>query len=73
MENSPVIAPSQEYREAEASCVNNAVTRRKWLEEGRTAWEDYQKTGLHLTNKEVMDWMDKIVAGENAPMPKCHT
>ena len=46
--------------------------REAWRKEGIEAWEEYQKTGLHLTNAEVVDWMDKIIAGENAPMPKCH-
>ena len=46
--------------------------REAWRKEGIEAWEEYQKTGLHLTNAEVVDWMDKIIAGENVPMPKCH-
>ena len=46
--------------------------REAWRKEGIEAWEEYQKTGLHLTNAEVVDWMDKIIAGDNVPMPKCH-
>ena len=46
--------------------------REAWRKEGIEAWEEYQKTGLHLTNAEVVDWMDKIIAGENVPIPKCH-
>lgn len=46
--------------------------REAWRQEGIEAWEEYQKTGLHLTNAEVVGWMDKIIAGENVPMPKCH-
>lgn len=46
--------------------------REAWRKEGIEAWEEYQKTGLHLTNAEVVDWMDKIIAGENVSMPKCH-
>ena len=36
------------------------------------ALADYKRTGLHLTNEEVIEWMDKIIAGENPPMPKPH-
>lgn len=73
MENSPAIASLPEYRKIEAACVKNAAKRMEWLEEGRAAWEDYQRTGLHLSNEEVLDWMDKIIDGEDALMPKCHT
>lgn len=37
------------------------------------AWEDYQKTGLHLTNDEVLEWLDKVARGEDAELPACHT
>ncbi len=37
------------------------------------ALADYHRTGLHLTNEEVVEWMDKVIAGENPPMPKPHT
>lgn len=46
--------------------------REAWRREGIAAWEEYQMTGLHLTNAEVVGWMDSIIQGEEAPMPKCH-
>lgn len=46
--------------------------REAWRLEGISAWEDFQRTGLHLTNTEVIAWMDKIAQGEKMPMPKCH-
>lgn len=52
--------------------ITREEKREAWRKEGIEAWEEYQKTGLHLTNVEVVDWMDKIIAGENVPMPKCH-
>lgn len=52
--------------------ITREEKREAWRKEGIEAWEEYQKTGLHLTNAEVVDWMDKIIAGENVPMPKCH-
>lgn len=55
-----------------APVCRNPEERAAWLAEGRAAWEDYQRTGLHLANEEVMEWMDKIIAGEQVPMPKCH-
>ncbi|MDR2077308.1 MAG: ribbon-helix-helix domain-containing protein [Desulfovibrio sp.] len=54
------------------SFVSREEQRESLRQEGRSAWEEYLRTGLHLTNAEVVGWMDKIVQGEKAPMPKCH-
>jgi len=37
------------------------------------AWEEYQRTGLHLTGEEVNAWLDKLAAGEDAGLPPLHT
>jgi predicted transcriptional regulator len=37
------------------------------------SWEHYQRTGLHLTNDEVMAWLERRARGEDIPMPECHT
>lgn len=34
---------------------------------------EFERTGLHLTNDEVMDWLDRLANGEDVPPPKCHT
>lgn len=54
------------------SFVSREEKREKWRQEGIEAWEEYQLTGLHLTNTEVIEWMDKIIQGEKEPMPQCH-
>ena len=36
------------------------------------AWEDYQTTGLHLTEEEAEVWLAKLEAGEDAKAPECH-
>ncbi len=59
-------------RQAIETYVTREEKREAWKKEGIEAWEEYQKTGLHLTNGEVVEWMDKIIAGENVIMPKCH-
>lgn len=53
--------------------VAHEEKREKWRQEGIKAWEDYQLTGLHLTNGEVLEWMDNIIVGGSDPLPKCHT
>lgn len=52
--------------------ISREEKREAWRQEGIAAWEEYQRTGLHLTNAEVIGWMDKIIQGEKVPMPKCH-
>lgn len=34
---------------------------------------DYERTGLHVTNEEVMEWLERRANGEDIPMPKPHT
>ncbi|MFG6359025.1 CopG family ribbon-helix-helix protein [Taurinivorans muris] len=58
------------------SALENHVSREEkreaWRQEGIKAWEEFQQTGLHLTNQEVLEWIDTIVQGREEPMPKCH-
>ena len=52
--------------------VSREEQREALRQEAKAAHEHYMLTGLHLTNAEVIEWMDKIIQGEKAPMPKCH-
>jgi len=54
------------------SFVSREEQREALRQEAKAAHEHYMQTGLHLTNAEVVDWIDKIIQGEKAPMPKCH-
>ena len=40
--------------------------------EARAAHERFEETGLHLTNAEVIAWMDKMIQGRKEPLPPCH-
>jgi predicted transcriptional regulator len=59
-------------REAIEEYVSRQEKRLSFLNDAQAAWEDYQRTGLHLTNEEVGDWLAKIEAGEDAELPECH-
>jgi len=59
-------------REAIDAYVSREEKRLSFYQEAQTAWEDYQRTGIHLTNEEVGDWIAKLEAGEDAPLPECH-
>lgn len=41
-------------------------------EEALAAWIDYQATGLHLTGKEVQDWLATWGTNQEHEMPQCH-
>jgi hypothetical protein len=49
-----------------------AELREAWRQEGLAAWEEYQLTGLHLTNEEAKDWLAQLAAGNNVEPPECH-
>jgi hypothetical protein len=35
-------------------------------------WEDYQKTGLHLTLEEADEWLAKLESANDREPPACH-
>lgn len=35
-------------------------------------WDDYQRTGLHLTAAEADAWMARLESGHHAEAPECH-
>jgi predicted transcriptional regulator len=65
--------PHWVMREAISRYVKDAEKRAQFYRDGQAAWEDYQTTGLHLTNDEVNAWFDRLDAGERVALPECHT
>jgi predicted transcriptional regulator len=53
--------------------VDRKEHRKALRQQMRDAHEEYQRTGLHLTQDEVREWMEKRARGERASMPKLHT
>lgn len=35
-------------------------------------WEAFQENGMHLTLEEADAWLEKIEAGEDVELPRCH-
>jgi predicted transcriptional regulator len=54
------------------SYVTREEKREAWRREGMAAWEEYQRTGLHLTNAEVKEWLSQLAAGNRVDPPRCH-
>jgi predicted transcriptional regulator len=46
--------------------------REQLRQDALAAWNDYQATGLHLTEEEADTWLTKLAAAENAEAPGCH-
>ena len=59
-------------REAIEQYVEREEKREQFWQDTLAASEDFHTTGLHLTDEEVDDWIKKLEAGENAPLPECH-
>ena len=60
-------------REAIDEYVSREEKRQSFHQDAQAAWEDYQRTGLHLTGEEVDVWLARLEAGEDAQLPECHT
>lgn len=60
-------------REAIAQYVEREEKREAFRQDTLRAWEEYQRTGVHLTGEEVDAWLAKLEAGEDAELPACHT
>ncbi|MYM85689.1 hypothetical protein GTP91_00690 [Rugamonas sp. FT82W] len=46
---------------------------RAMLRDGTDAWNHYKRTGLHVTNDEIGDWIAELDAGnDDAESPACH-
>lgn len=53
--------------------VERKEQRKSLRQQMRNAHEDYENTGLHLTQDEVREWMEKRARGDRVPAPKPHT
>ncbi len=60
-------------REAIRDYVEREEKRESFKQDALRAWEAYQENGLHLTLEEADAWLEKLEAGEDAELPKCHT
>ena len=52
--------------------VSQEEKREAFRQEGIAAWEEYQRTGLHVTNHEAKAWFAELAAGNDVEPPKCH-
>lgn len=58
--------------EAIKEYIAKEESRTKFVQEAMEAWEDYQKTGLHLTGQELLTWLRKLGTENETEIPECH-
>ncbi|WJI17322.1 CopG family ribbon-helix-helix protein [Pseudoxanthomonas winnipegensis] len=66
-------SPHWIMREAIAQYVEREEQREAFRQDTLRAWEEFQRTGLHLTGAEADAWLARLEAGEDAEPPACHT
>ena len=59
-------------REAVEEYVERAERREEFLRAGVAALEHYRTTGLHVTQDELEEWIEKAETSEDARPPECH-
>lgn len=59
-------------REAIQQYVDREEKREALRQDARRAWEEYQATGLHVTDEEVVVWMESWGTENELPPPVCH-
>lgn len=59
-------------REAIYQYVEREEKREAYLRDGQKAWEEFQRTGLHLTQGEADNWLAQLSSGKDVEPPECH-
>lgn len=59
-------------REAIAQYVEREEKREAYLRDAQSAWDEFQRTGLHVTAEEADEWLAQLAAGNDVEPPECH-
>ena len=59
-------------REAIREYVEREEKRESFKQDALRAWEAYQANGQHLTLEEADAWLEKLEAGYDVELPRCH-
>ncbi len=65
-------SPHWIMREAIAEYVVREEKRETFRQDAIKAWNDYQTTGLHLTQAETDAWLARLESGQDTESPECH-
>ena len=59
-------------REATRYYLDAQAKKLEFLEDARTAMNNYKKTGLSCNHQEMKSWLKDLGNGNNTGRPKCH-
>lgn len=59
-------------REAIAQYIEREEKQESYRQDGLRAWNEFQATGLHVTQDEADGWLAKLEAGQDTEPPTCH-
>lgn len=59
-------------REAITQYVEREEKREAFRQDTLKAWEEYRRTGLHVSADEADDWLAKLEQGNDIEPPECH-
>ena len=59
-------------REAIKQYVDREEKREAFRQDAILAWNEYQLTGIHVTQEEADTWLADLEAGRDVEPPKCH-
>jgi predicted transcriptional regulator len=59
-------------REAVAEFLEREEKREAFRQAALAAWQEYELTGLHVTQSEADAWLARLEDGETCEPPECH-
>ena len=59
-------------REAIQTYLDREEKREAFRQDATRAWNEYQDTGLHVTQQEADGWLKELEAGQDSEPPECH-
>lgn len=59
-------------REAVGQYVERGEKRSSFRRDAIKAWDEYQATGMHVSETQADAWLAKLEVGEDAEPPECH-
>jgi predicted transcriptional regulator len=65
-------SPHWIMKEAIRDYVEREEKRESFKQEALRSWKEYQETGLHLSGKEVRDWLSTWGTDMESGTPECH-
>lgn len=59
-------------KEAIRQYVDREEKRESFRQDALMAWNEFQATGMHVTQQEADAWLSKLEDGQDEEPPKCH-